>query len=401
MEAAVSTADVIRNEATRLGRRSSFASGRRKWLPITVCLGMLLLLFGLFEAGLRVVGAQPKTATVLSAFFHHDASTGWRGTPNVSMTFVTASFAAKTSHGPDGFRKLSRALPEPSASPDGSREIWVLGDSGTWGWGAADGQTYIDRLNEQSDGFVLRNLGQCGFSSLQEYLLLKDLLDGDSDRRPAAVFVLFCANDLAENVNGADQDPPRAYCAVAENQVVVKNHPVPDDKQYTLRGYLKRSSLAFNYLSFYLAGAKQALGNQAAGGSMNSPPLPPAKQWRVLTYVYRQIKRLCEEQRIPLTMILIPPLVPRSGHSTTADMHEYDETIRREFLSRCGGLDIPVIDLTDAFREYFLKQGPGAEPLCFIDDPHFTVRGHRLIADGIRERLSSSGTLVKWLRAGR
>ena len=401
MDAAVSKADVNRNESKRLSRRSSFTSGRRKWFPITACLGMLLLLFGLFEAGLRVVGAQPKTATVLSTFFHHDVSTGWRGTPNVSMSFVTASFAAKTSHGPNGFRKLSRALPEASESPARSREIWVLGDSGSWGWGVADGQTYIDRLNEQSDGVVLRNLGQCGFSSLQEYLLLKDMLDSDSNRRPAAVVVLFCSNDLAENVNGADQDPPRAYCAVAEDQVVVKNHPVPDDKQYALRGCLKRSSLAFNYLSFYLAGAKQALRNQVAGGSMNSPPLPPAEQWRVLTYVYRQIKHLCEEQRIPLAMILIPPLVPRSGHFTTSGMHEYDETIRREFLSRCGSLDIPVIELTDAFREYFEEHGPDAAPLCFVDDPHFSVRGHRLIADGIRERLSAAGTLVNFLRAGR
>jgi len=401
MDATVSTADVKRDRPTGFSRRSSSTGGRRKWLAVAVCFGMLLLLVGLFEAGLRVAGAQPKTATALSAFFHHDASTGWRGTPNVSMTFVTASFAAKTSHGPDGFRKLSCPLPEPSESPADSREIWVLGDSGTWGWGVADGQTYIDRLNEQSDGVVLRNLGQCGFSSLQEYLLLKDLLESDSSRRPAAVYVLFCSNDLPENVNGADQDPPRAYCAVADDKVVVKNHPVPGNKQYSLRGTLKRSSMAYNYLSYYAACAKQALKNKAAGGDMGSPPLPPAEQWRVLTYVYQQIKRVCEARQIPLTMVMIPPIVSRSGHSTTANMHEYDETIRREFLRRCGDLDIPVIDLTDTFREYFEERGPDAEPLCFVGDPHFTARGHRLIADGIRKRVSNSGELVNLLHDDR
>ena len=170
------------------------------WAKLLLALATIVVCFGALELGLRVAGARPATATVLSAYLEPNAATGWRSRPNVSMTFEKSGFSVLTSHGPDGFRRSFKPLPAPVADPAASREVWVLGDSFVWGWGVEDGKTFVDLLNDTSGDMVFRNFGQAGFSSVQQDILLRELLEQQQGRVPGMVLVLFGENDFHENV---------------------------------------------------------------------------------------------------------------------------------------------------------------------------------------------------------
>jgi hypothetical protein len=173
--------------------------------------GSLALTFAVLEAGLRCAGFKPQTATVLSTYFQWDAQAGWRGRPNAQCRFTTTNFDVQISHGPNGFRRCGYDGPLAADASSPHRVVWCVGDSMTWGWGVDDGKTFVDCLNRQSaDGTRYRNLGHPGFSPIQEYLLLKELFDAGYS--PAQVLILFCINDLKDNVDGRDQSPHARTC---------------------------------------------------------------------------------------------------------------------------------------------------------------------------------------------
>ena len=141
---------------------------RRPWnwrsmaAKLSLMCGSLLVTFLLVEAGMRLAGAKPQTATVLSTYFEFNELTGWRGKPNAASQFTTTNFDVFITHDADGYRRCGYDQPIATDAASPHRVVWVLGDSGTWGWGVNDGKTYVDLLNKMStDGTRYRNLGHC------------------------------------------------------------------------------------------------------------------------------------------------------------------------------------------------------------------------------------------------
>ena len=355
------------------------------WAKLVTIVVTLALVFAIAEAALRIAGVRPMTATALSAYFRFDRHTGWRGAPGVSMVYEKVDFQVLTTHGPDGFRLIHRALPPAESDAARSGEVWVLGDSGTWGWGVEDGQTYVDRLNEANSELTHRNLGQCGYSALQEYVLLRDLLEAEPGRRPRRVLVLFDPNDLYENMDGRDQNPPRPYIALEQGEPVVRNYPVTGGTGFRLNSWLKRHSMAYNYLYFYIKRAKRALQNRASTGRADTPPLPPDEQWGVLRFVYGKMQDLCDDHGIDLVAISMPAAEIRLGAASHDGIYAYDDAMRRRFVQTCADVGVRVVDIRPTVRDYFRRaDADDASPrLTFPNDPHFTVDGHRVIARGI------------------
>ena len=359
----------------------------RWWAKLLLLLATLVLMLGALELVLRVTGARPMTATVLSAYFQPDEATGWRGRPDVSMTFEKTDFSVLTSHGPDGFRKLFKPLPPPAANAASSREVWVFGDSFVWGWGVEDGKTFVDLLNETSGELVFRNFGQAVFCSAQEYILLRELLEQQQPRVPRMVLILFVENDFYENIYGKHIRPPRPQFAIENDELVLKNFPSRSDAGYRFRVWIKKHSMAYNYLYFYAKRAMAGMRNRRATGQGNVPPLPSDRKWRVVRHVFGLIKQQCDEHDIRLTVVYPADHELRAGREPSLILRRRSDELRDRFGAMCHELGIAVIDMTGNVRDY-VDQGTGAlEPLAFPHDPHPTSAGHRLIAEAIGDAL--------------
>lgn len=368
------------DRSTTKSPRQTSLRGSRLWLARVVLAVFSTVLCGVtLEIGLRLTGNKPQTATVLGTYYRHDPVLGWRGKPDVACRFATTNFDVVIQHGSDGFRRAKDDT-QPSSNEQLPATVWVLGDSFTWGWGVAQGETYVDRLNQQSRDVRFRNLGQSGYSAVQEYLLLKEMLEkGD---RPDAVAVMFCINDVFENVLN-DRSRP---CAVrADGAVNIVNVPVPAPVSFNIAAWLQNHSLAYNHVYFYFMRCRQAL-----RATTPHPKLPTdiagSTQWRptgdyepflddywtldrliVLKEMYAKMAALCHERNIPFTIIGAP--------------QHYDA------LSQiCHELDAPLIDVSERFTRH--ETGPnGDQPWRFPTDTHCTELGNRLFAEAIQPQV--------------
>jgi len=359
-------------------------------LPFASLVFTLLMI----EVVMRIAGVAPQTATVLSTFFEFDEHSGWRGKPDARSRFTTMNFDVFVSHDHNGFRRSGYDRPIETDTTSKDRIVWVLGDSGTWGWGIEDGKTYVDLLNRMSeDGTRYRNLGHCGFSSVQQYLLLKDLFE--EGKKPKEVVVLECNNDLIENLDARDQSPGRAYLEVSGESAEIKNWPTPR-QGWGLMVWLKNNSLVWNHAHFYCrravlmrgerkreallaeqikappkstaaVSAKPTDAKQAETKPADAYPFAPfsPEQMVGLRHSYRMMRDLCAKHDVKLRIVNEGgPYVP----------------------AVCDDLGITWLSLADRWHRHAASP-QAAEPTAFKTDPHFNELGHRMIAEAIYSEL--------------
>ncbi len=354
-------------------------AGKRKAVLFIAKLALsvtsLVILFLLAEAALRLVGAKPQTATVLTSYFQFNSQTGWTGRPNAASRFCTTNFDVFITHTADGLRRCGLDMPIDEDDGSESEVVWCMGDSGTWGWGVGHGETYVERLNNMThDSRIYRNLGMCGFSSVQQYFLLKENLE--LDRIPDQVVLLFCENDLGENLDKKDQDPPRPYLEEVGGRFDIQNYPTPVSRGWNMRKWLKNKSLAYNHLDFHIMRAKTAINerrkrpvstrNAELVAIEDSPER--LSQYRALKTVYGMIDELCDQYNVRFAVAAWHP----------------DElaTVSRV----CGELKVPVLDITRRFQRHYQSSKEPA-PIRFKTDPHLNALGHQFLAEGIHREL--------------
>ena len=354
-------------------------AGKRKAVLFAAKLALsgtsLVIVFLIAEAALRLGGAKPQTATALTSYFQFSSQTGWTGRPNAASRFCTANFDVFITHTADGLRRcgLDRTIDEDDGSE--SEVVWCMGDSGTWGWGVGHGESYVERLNSTTDNSrIYRNLGMCGFSSIQQYFLLKENLE--LDRIPDQVVLLFCDNDLGENLDKKDQDPPRPYLEEVGGRFEIQNYPTPVSRRWNMRKWLKNKSLAYNHLNFHIMCAKKAFNDRRKQRvSMRNAEFVATEdsperlfQYRALKTVYGMIDELCDQYNVRFAVAAWHP----------------DElaTVSRV----CGELNVQVLDISRLFQRHYQSSKEPA-PIRFRTDPHLNALGHQFLAEGIHHEL--------------
>lgn len=336
--------------------------------------GSLLFLFVTGEVGLRLIGAKPRSATVLTSFYQPDEQTGWSGRPNVAMCFMTSDFEALATHDADGLRHCGLDWSIDEDAQSSKTIVWCLGDSFTWGHGVADDKTWVAQLNESAPAnYAFRNLGIGGYSPLQEYFLLKKQLS--LGRKPAAVLLMFCENDPADNLDTTQSKP---YFAIVDGAAELRNWPTPTPSAWQIRAWLKRNLLVYNYISYYAMRAKSAVktrrqaaepqivatDNAVANLSANEQDTARETAFRT---VYRMLKDLCAEHDLDLLV-------------TTFNANAM-------LANTCRELDLPLIDISGYFNQARDVAQP-VETLNFPHDGHWTERGNRVAADALHAELN-------------
>ena len=174
-------------------------AGNTRWLsfrlrPQFVLLGISTVLSLLLAEAVLRVCFSPYFVDLSMIWgrglgYRPDPLLGWFAVPNSRTNFV-AQRAFSIAHNSYGFR-------DPEPKPDQRPRIAFLGDSFVWGYNAEASERFTERLRTLHADWQVLNLGVCGYSTDQEYLLLQKYFDVF---HPRVVFLVFCTeNDDAGN----------------------------------------------------------------------------------------------------------------------------------------------------------------------------------------------------------
>jgi hypothetical protein len=158
--------------------------------------------------------------------YQYDKTLGWFPIPNSQRTF-SASRTISISHNGRGFRD-----PEPVF--DGKPRIAFVGDSYTWGYDAEAEERFTEKLRVKHPEWRIYNLGVCGYSTDQEYLLLQKVFD---EYKPDFVFLVFCTeNDDGGNCSNSGGGVYfKPYYEPVRGGLKLRGVPVPgSDKVFCL-----------------------------------------------------------------------------------------------------------------------------------------------------------------------
>ncbi len=340
---------------------------------LLLSLATLVVMLVVAELGMRVLGLQPRSATVLTSFFQPDPSVGWIGRPNAKLRFNSSDFDVLVTHDKNGFRNCGIQSTIESDSEFDGEVVWCVGDSITWSWGVADEDSWVYLLNKKTDDHrIYRNLGLSGSSTLQQYFLLKKLFG--QGHRPNEVLVYYCVNDPADCL---DTTRSRPHFEIVDGKAELRNYPAQTPSGWNRRAWLKRNCLVYNYLSYSAMRAKFGLrrllsaekqpSTEHIPAALNAEPVNTMTQEQAigLRAAYSMIAELCRENNVSLMVSL---------DSQNADAKEI-----------CEELSIPVIDLADYFVRH--KASPNWAPVDFKNDPHWNELGNKIAADALFEQL--------------
>lgn len=145
------------------------------------------------ELGVRYLGPDVLTFGNHYAFYQFDGVLGWANTPNARGTYSHSEFSYPIVNNSLGMRDGEVGPKRP-----GVRRVAVLGDSYTWGVGAADGERFTEVMEAVDPGLEVLNFGVSGYGTVQESLVLDRALA----LQPDLVLVAFClGNDPIDNVS--------------------------------------------------------------------------------------------------------------------------------------------------------------------------------------------------------
>jgi lysophospholipase L1-like esterase len=245
---------------------------------------------------------------------------------------------------PDGFR----GAPIEHAKRAGTRRIFALGDSNTFGWAVDDGANWPSQLQGlfTADGHAVEviNAGVWGYTSFQGVRRFHELIAFNPD----VVLVSFGANDA---------HPVR----VPDAQYVARH-----DRIDQLTRATRRSRLAQLLVDVW---DKAVVATGASGA------LVPRVSVDEYAANLREMIATGRDRHIRV-VLLTRPFTGSSTDPTSWKTHapRYNDAV----VSVGAAGNVPVIDVNKAFR---------GRPELFDDESHFGVEGHRLAAAFIYREL--------------
>ena len=314
-------------------------------LKLLLLFFVLVICFVVLEVAFRSFAPQAASVNERDLFYEYNPLLGWSLIPGVSGEFSSSEFSVSVSVNEDGLRD----------SPDFEAEKKVLffGDSFVWGYGVEEYEGMSEQLELLLENYEVVNYGQSGYSSDQELLLYQSL---DLDYVPEMIFVFVYPNDFDGN---------------AQEIVYQKRKP---------RFSLENGALSFHSLSSESVGLFESLKSVLRRSHfvlflyrLSVPSLDYGGDPETIALSCALLERFDEVSgEIPFEVILIP-------HKDKLQLGEasYDAS----FLSCLEGLS--YLNLEDEFSSLDVSS------LYFERDQHFNPKGHRVVAEILREKYFS------------
>ncbi len=308
--------------------------GRIARRTAAVVLGTVLMLCGV-ELAYRIARSSRLSPTTNRSCVQHDERLGWSYRPfargrHTSGALDQGGFDVGIAINSRGFR--GPEWPAPSERP----RVLVLGDSIAFGWGVEHEQSLCAGLQAREPGWDVLCAAVSGYGTDQETLLLERLLP---DVRPDVVVVVFCENDLYENMLDVAYGKHKPRFERDGRELALRGVPVPES-------WLERVSDVWN-----------ALEKKRWDAAFDAWESDPDAEWQLVCDLYRRMR--ADVGSVPLVIV--------SGEQRLADFAREEDGIEH-------------VDLRAAFR--------GVEDRVLLgDDPHWNAFGHERAAAALDEAL--------------
>jgi hypothetical protein len=169
---------------------------RKKVLfALLLTLGPFLVTCAAAEVVLRLKGHRPWRPVAGQGAVRQDVEPGgtlYRPDDRLGYVLLPGAFTVKqrtvtfrVTHGEDGRRAVRTGAP-PSAP-----QVWLFGDSYTYGWAVEDADTYAWKLQAARPELAVTNFGVGGYSNVQSLIQLEAELA--AGRRPALVVLAYAS----------------------------------------------------------------------------------------------------------------------------------------------------------------------------------------------------------------
>ena len=316
----------------------------------------------------------------------YDNHLGWRLNPNWKGRHKHYDFDVKYTTNRYGFRGDFI-----KGSEQAGLKYAFVGDSFTFSFGVNDHETFVHLLNSnnpQSNTYF--NFGIPGFSTDQEYLLIKEqVLYFNPD---IILLVVYLGNDLFDNelpfplqANNA-----KPFFELTDKGLVLKNFPVPlktKPKELAQKNlttvslgddYRPDSFVARFLIQFELFRPLNLVGSHKIEFDDRF-----VHALGLFFAIVDKVKEACSPKGVELRLVLMPgrSYVERPG-SPSAQFQDY---LRRKIVEKGAIKNVSIIDLASHLRERY-QNDPGK--WYYPNEGHLTPEGHRVVADILASTLN-------------
>lgn len=347
-----------------MAEKSAITDRRTKRLTRWGCLGVSSAL-ALLVAELALRTCLPQPQSWMHIYRQHPDLPMFGVKANLDATADTGETRWRVQSDSDGLR-IMPGNPEPDAS-----EIWLLGDSFTFGYGVNAEVSFAGRLAEQvSPRLRLRNAAQPGYGPEQELLLLRHLLARGA--KPVAVLlVLYAGNDVLD--------------VLVRPQRSVVDGDLTDAKVWRtqIKENLHLYRLAARVYHRYGRGTphfKHDLRDLMRPAVWQSGMVAEGAQR--MQVLLGQISATCQQHDVALHVAVVPAAAAvdrRGGHLPEPDPElDYDLPVRR-VVDMCRAVGLECLDLTAALAPL------GSKNAYLQFDGHLSAEGHGSVAAALTQ----------------
>jgi lysophospholipase L1-like esterase len=302
-----------------------------------------------------------------------DPQTGWRPTPNLrfegqGQRADGSRYPLRVTQNENGFRAFGQlTTPRP--------KVLFLGDSFTQAVEVSDDQTYYAEVGK-SLGIEVFALGARGYSSLQEYLILEQVID---QIEPDLIVWQFCFNDYMANSYDVERSwtasalgIPRPYWEDGRIQ-----HRIPESYAWLLElfgghsRFLSLVTIRYEQVLYRLDGKRDVLLDGINARGLQHPGFRMAvdKTRVILEMVSRRAQKT--------------PIVIWEACTSTEPFHGVLKNL-------AGQTGMHFVDALPGVVELAEQHG---QVVYSIDRIHWNPAGHRLVAESLSTYLRESGLL--------
>lgn len=255
---------------------------------------------------------------------------------------------------------------------DGKKRVLILGDSFTEGSHVGEDELFSNLIANTYPNLEVMNAGVGGWSTVQEYLYLKEV---GVNLHPNLVLLMFFDNDLDENcLSFYPSIGPRPFASIQNGQLVIHQSPSPEAwRKYALplpfAEKLNRYSLAYHFFNLRIYQSLRASYLNSLE-SEDVKTIAAYPKMEIVKKLFRETRKTLDERGTLFAVGLVP---------SREDAQKGSSDIQGRMLSLCKEEGIPCISLLRPLKKEYDK---GVKPY-WEADIHWNRVGHRAASEAL------------------
>jgi hypothetical protein len=367
------------------------------WAKALLACGSFALSLVVAEVGVRIIDPLPYFSraeinnTEHGNLSQYDPLLGWRGVPNGAAEMVTENQRVWLQNNSQGFRDIEH---DPHSQKPA---IVFLGDSFAWGYDVEFDLIAASLVRRRLPDFEVFDLAHRGYGTDQSLLTFRQW---QYDGPLRWVVLMFFENDVADNNALVRYKKPKPRFELIDGEMQLHGVPVPETGAWRdaappvedrpWKGRIKRVFLSSHIVNHFYqlvwrprrqtASSVQvtaAAGSQSGSDNVDGAPADPEHPYATTRWLLAALDQEVRQRGGILLVGFIPDRI-EVEHLRRNSGREPNHVHVAEI---CRELNISTIEFAPALEASWLRvyyRFAGA---------HWNVRGHRIAADVIYERL--------------